>query len=251
MTVVDAALSDGREHLSCSAAPHLIGNNSSQGSIAWSNYADSVSNPLGPVQQRIGHTFLALERENIPTAIVKPKYQKILHDDRQLLTNAGGYVNYCKSANHNNNNNNNLRNYNNLCASGHKRVNNNSSKLQAAFEETRRKAALGSSSSSSSSPSSSNAIVGVVTPRKKNYNEIRSGTSDKMNSELDRAREKKNQKSSPMDFNENNVISDKNCGRPANILTKRTSRRTRDSSGWCSFYFIFRGNPPKFKVKIG
>lgn len=236
MTVVDAALSDGREHLSYCAPHSMIGNSS-----AWSNYTDLVSNPLGPVQhpqqqqqQRIGQTFLALEsaraRDNIPTAIVKPKYQKIHHEDR--LTK--GYVNYCKSANHNNNNNNNnLRNYNNLCASGHKRVNNNannSSKLQAAFEETRKKAAV--LSSSSSSPVS-NAIVGVVTPRKKNYNEIRSGTGDKMNSELDRggAEKKKNQRSSAMDFNENNVISDKNCGRPATSLMKRTTRRTRDSSG--------------------
>lgn len=186
----------------------------------------------------------------IPTAIVKPKYQKIQHDDRQLLTNAGGYVDYnYKSANRACQNSfsppsssPSLANLNNLCAN--KRVHNN--KLQAAFEEaTRKKKSVAGlrrdNQDVQSSPS--NAIVGVVTPRKKNYNENRSAPGNKsnsnnkkkmMNSELCLggggggggaiSPPGNNQKAT--DCNENNVISDKSSnGRTAMLLQKRSLRR--------------------------
>lgn len=244
--VADAALSDGREHLYRMTQPPaaLLDQSFGNSGSAWTSYLRHDS----------GHHHskeITSSAAIIPTAIVKPKYQKILHDDRQLLTNAGGYVDYNSKGGRNNyatsyNNS----NAGNLCAN--KRVHNN--KLQAAFEEaTRKKKSLGvvhriqsPSSSCSASTSSGNALVGVVTPRKKNYNEIGSAPGNnnnniiirKMNSEWDDSEmcmegdgavdvgaQNRNQ---AMDFNENNAISDKNNGRVAatsSLLMKRNSRR--------------------------
>lgn len=127
---------------------------------------------------------------NIPTAIVKPKYQKIRHDDRQLLTNAGGFVNY---GNNNKSNNNSSNNFD-LCAN----KTGNSSHKRAFDAENKPKK-----------------CVGVVTPRKKNYNEIRiTGNNSnstknnniitmKNNCEWDQSASSNN---AATDFNENTVM---------------------------------------------
>lgn len=244
MTTVtaDAALSDGREHLyrmMMMSTQQPQNQAQSFGSSAWSSYCAELGPDVVARKEKKEHS--------IPTAIVKPKYQKIPHDDRQLLTNAGGYVDYnlcANTPNHNHNNNN--------SSSSNKRVHNN--KLQAAFEEATRKkssalAALrrdNNNRSHSSSSSASSAIVGVVTPRKKNYNEHRSPGHNQnnnlnMNGEWERemclggggggsAGAGYTQKAT--DFNENNVISDKNNGRPASAigLMKRSSGRRKSSA---------------------
>ena len=240
--VTDAALSDGTEHLyrlgPQQQPPHL-----SQPDQLFRGCASAWNNRFGGVRnsQAVGdhhhhhqevhsHGSCSSSVGIIPTAIVKPKYQKILHDDRQLLTNAGGYLDYNKSSTvqqRNSNANPSQQQLNNLCPSRH-RVHNN--KLQAAFEEATRKkksvVALGKRSpvsvASGAPSSSSSAIVGVVTPRKKNYNENRSagvemGSNNKMSSEWGdisvaggaaTTAATGNSRKTAMDFNENNVISD-------------------------------------------
>lgn len=241
----DAALSDGREHLYRGTMtmstqqhhqPHSQHPTQSLGSSAWSNYcATELGHGRGVGDEE--DAVLRQDKHSIPTAIVKPKYQKIPHDDRQLLTNAGGYVDYtCTSGSSNN-----------LCGSSNnhstqKRVHNN--KLQAAFEEATRKKSQGlrrdTRSHSASSTSGSGAIVGVVTPRKKNYNENRNpGNNNRMSGEWEREMclggggrvggTGTNRKAT--DFNENNVISDKNNGRPSSaVLMKRNSGRRTSSA---------------------
>lgn len=232
--LVDAELSDGREQFGRVTQHQSQSTLHSLANSTWSSYcAQHTTQPVQSLDilEENRHLIHQVDTEQcfntIPTAVVKPKYQKILHDDRQLLTNAGGFVDYYKSAS---NNNNFPGSYNNLCV---KRVNNN--KLQAAFEEASRRKTTASISSAGlkrgkSSSSSSNAIVGVVTPRKKNSNEIRVGAGNKMDSDYGVSEV-------TTDFNENNVISDKNNGRSVGgdrVQQRTTSRRTssaKENSG--------------------